>query len=204
LKQIPDAASIGLGFGNPVALASFQEGDIVLDLGSGGGIDVFLAATKVGPTGKAIGIDMTPAMIQKSRALANKHGYTNVEFKLGEIEKLPLDDASIDVIISNCVINLSPDKSQVFQEAYRVLKPTGRLLISDIVTEDELPDDVKQSLEAWAGCVAGALEKTQYLNTIKHAGFTNIEIVSQTTFDIDVSPELRGQATSIQVAAYKT
>jgi ubiquinone/menaquinone biosynthesis C-methylase UbiE len=203
LNNIPDAASMGLGCGNPVALASLQEGEVVLDLGSGGGIDVFLAAAKVGPTGKAIGIDMTPAMIEKSRALATKHGYTNVEFKLGEIEKLPIDDVSIDVIISNCVINLSPDKANVFQEAYRVLKPTGRLLISDVVTETELPDDIKQSLAAWAGCVAGALEKNQYLNTIKHAGFNNIEIVSQSTFDIDFSPALQGQATSIQVAAYK-
>ena len=203
LKNIPEASTMGLGCGNPVALASLQEGETVLDLGSGGGIDVFLTAKTVGPTGKVIGVDMTKAMINKSRALATKYGYQNVEFRLGEIENLPIEDESIDIIISNCVINLSLDKEKVFREAHRVLKPTGRILISDIVTEKELPKAVKKSFAAWAGCVAGALEKTQYLNTIRRAGFKKVEIVSQSTFDVDLSKDLKGQVTSVQVEAYK-
>jgi ubiquinone/menaquinone biosynthesis C-methylase UbiE len=203
LKNIPEASTMGLGCGNPVALAGLQEGETVLDLGSGGGVDVFLAAKKVGVTGKVIGVDMTEEMIKKSRTLATKYGYLNVEFRLGKIEKLPIEDKSIDTIISNCVINLSPDKEKVFREAHRVLKPNGRLLISDIVTEEELPEEVQKSFTAWAGCVAGALEKNQYLNTIQRAGFKNVKIVSQSTSDVDFSKELKGQITSVQVEAYK-
>ena len=203
LKNVPDASSMGLGCGNPIALASLQEGETVLDLGSGGGIDVFLAAKKVGTQGKVIGVDMTEEMVNKARATALKYEYNNVEFRLGEIEDLPITDSTVDVIISNCVINLSPDKDKVFLEAYRVLKPTGRLLISDIVTEEELPDEVKKSFAAWAGCVAGALERNQYLNTIKRAGFKNVEIISQSTYEVDLSEELRGKITSVQVEAYK-
>ena len=203
LKNVPDASSMGLGCGNPIALASLQEGETVLDLGSGGGIDVFLAAKKVGTQGKVIGVDMTEEMVNKARATALKYEYNNVEFRLGEIEDLPIADSTVDVIISNCVINLSPDKDKVFLEAYRVLKPTGRLLISDIVTEEELPDEVKKSFAAWAGCVAGALERNQYLNTIKRAGFKNVEIISQSTYEVDLSEELRGKITSVQVEAYK-
>ena len=203
LKDIPEASSMGLGCGNPVALAGLREGETVLDLGSGGGIDVFLAAKKVGAKGKVIGVDMTEEMVNKARSTALKYGYENVEFRLGEIEDLPLKDGSVDVIISNCVINLSPDKEKVFREAYRVLKPNGRLLVSDIVTEGELPEDVKKSFDAWAGCIAGALEKNQYLNTITRTGFEKVEIVSQSTYDIDLSQELKGKITSVQVEAYK-
>lgn len=203
LKNIPEDSTMGLGCGNPVALAGLQEGETVLDLGSGGGIDVFLAAKKVGVKGKVIGVDMTEGMINKSRALATQYGYLNVEFRLGEIEALPIEDKTIDVIVSNCVINLSPDKERVFKEAHRVLKHTGRLLVSDIVTEGELPEEVKKSLAAWAGCVAGALEKQQYLDTIKTAGFKKVEIVSQFTSYVDLSEELKVQITSVQVEAYK-
>ncbi len=203
LGNVPETSNMGLGCGNPVALASLKEGDIVLDLGSGGGVDAFLAAKKVGKKGKVIGVDMTEEMIQKARATALKYCYENVEFQLGEIENLPIEDRSVDVVISNCVINLSPDKKKVFRETYRVLKPNGRIMISDIVTEGELPEEVKKSLKAWAGCVAGALERDQYLDTIKRAGFENVKIVSESTFTVDVTPELKGKITSIQVEALK-
>jgi ubiquinone/menaquinone biosynthesis C-methylase UbiE len=194
---------MGLGCGNPVALASLKTGETILDLGSGGGIDVFLAAQRVGPNGKVIGVDMTQAMITTATATAQQYGYANVEFRLGEIEQLPVDDASVDVIISNCVINLSPDKARVFKEAYRVLKPNGRILISDIVTEGALPEKIKSSFAAWAGCVAGALEKQQYLDIIRNTGFQNVRIVSESTYSIDVSQALKGNITSVQVEAYK-
>jgi len=203
LRSVPEASSMGLGCGNPVALAGLNEGETVLDLGSGGGIDVFLAAKKVGPKGKAIGVDMTDEMIRKAKNTASKYGYKNIEFRLGEIENLPLEDASVDVVISNCVINLFPDKEKAFRETYRVLKPNGRIMISDIVTEAELPKEVRKSFEAWAGCVAGALEKNEYLDTIRRAGFKNVKIVSESTFTIDVSQELRGKITSVQVEGYK-
>jgi len=203
LGNVPEASNMGLGCGNPVALASLKEGDIVLDLGSGGGVDAFLAAKKVGVKGKVIGVDMTEEMIQKARATALKYGYENVEFQLGEIENLPIEDRSVDVVISNCVINLSLDKKRVFREAYRVLKPNGRIMISDIVTEGELPEEVKKNFEAWAGCVAGALERDQYLDTIKRVGFENVKIVSESTFTVDATPELKGKITSIQVEALK-
>ena len=203
VKNIPEAASMGLGCGNPVALAGLKTGETVLDLGSGGGIDVFLAAQKVGPTGKVIGVDMTQEMIGRARGIASKYDYANVEFKLGEIEDLPIDDASVDVVISNCVINLSPDKDKVFHEVFRVLAPTGRLLVSDIVTEGELPAEVKKSFAAWASCVAGALEKKQYIDTIQRAGFKHVTIVNESTYDIDVTENLKGKITSIQVEATK-
>lgn len=203
LKNVPEASIMGLGCGNPVALASLSEGETVLDLGSGGGIDVFLAAKKVGAKGKVIGVDMTEEMIQKARATASKYSYKNVEFRLGEIENLPVEDNSVDAIISNCVINLSPDKEKVFRETYRVLRPGGRIMISDLVTEGELPEEIRKSFDAWACCVAGALEKNQYLNTIKGAGFQEVRIVSETAYTIDVSLELKGKIISIQVEGYK-
>jgi len=203
LRSVPEAANMGLGCGNPVALASLKEGETVLDLGSGGGIDVFLAAKAVGPKGKAIGVDMTEEMVKGARSTAKKYGYENVEFRVGEIENLPVEDCSMDVVISNCVINLAPDKERVFREAYRVLKHGGRLMISDLVTEGELPEKVKESFEAWAGCVAGAMEKTNYLKTIRKAGFENVRIVSESTHDIDVSDELESKITSVKVEAYK-
>lgn len=204
LKTVPEASLMGLGCGNPVALASLREGETVVDLGSGGGVDVFLAARKVGSKGKVIGVDMTEEMIQKAKATASEGGYQNVEFRLGEIESLPVENNSVDVILSNCVINLSPDKEKVFREAYRVLRPGGRIMISDLVTEGELPEEIKKSFDAWAGCVAGAIEKKQYLDTIRRAGFQHVNIVSETAHTQDVSQELKGKLTSIQVEAYKS
>ncbi len=203
IKNVPETSNMGLGCGNPVALATLKEGEIVLDLGSGGGIDVFFASKKVGLKGKVIGVDMTEKMIKKSRETAKKYGYKNVEFRLGEIENLPIEDNSVDAIISNCVINLSPDKEKVFREAYRVLKPGGRIMISDLVTEGNLPDEIKKSFDAWAGCVAGALEKNDYLDKIRKAGFKNVRIVSESSYDIDVSKQLKGKITSVKVEGYK-
>jgi len=204
IESVPDDSVLGLGCGNPVALASLKEGETVLDLGSGGGIDVFLAAKKVGSSGKVIGVDMTEEMVARAKASALKHGYKNVEFRLGEIENLPVEDETVDVIISNCVINLAPDKLKVFQEAYRALKPSGRLMVSDLVTEGKLPEEIRKSYAAWAGCIAGALEKREYLDTIKRAGFKNVKVASENAYTIDVSKELRGKITSVQVEAYKS
>lgn len=204
IESVPEESVLGLGCGNPVALASLKEGDVVLDLGSGGGIDAFLASKKVGPTGKVIGIDMTEEMVDRAKTNAQKNGYTNVEFRLGEIESLPVEDEIVDVIISNCVINLAPDKLKVFKEAYRVLKPNGRLMVSDLVTQGELPEEVRKSFDAWAGCIAGALEKNEYLNKIKEAGFADIKIVTQKPYNIDISKELKGKIISIQVEAHKS
>ncbi|MDT8307265.1 MAG: arsenite methyltransferase [Anaerolineae bacterium] len=172
-----DVTGLSLGCGDPVTLATLRPGQTVLDLGAGGGIDCFLAAKKVGPAGRVIGVDMTPAMIDRARRNQAKVGADNVEFRLGEIEHLPVADNSVDVIISNCVINLSPDKEQVFREGYRVLKPGGRLAVSDIVTEGPLPPAIKNDLAAWAGCVAGALDVTEYVAAIKAAGFVDVELV---------------------------
>ncbi|MHA2233137.1 MAG: arsenite methyltransferase [Candidatus Hodarchaeales archaeon] len=179
LEALPEGADLGLGCGNPTAFASIQPGDVVVDLGSGAGIDCFLAAVKAGETGKVIGIDMTPPMIDKARANAKQGGYDNVEFRLGEIEHMPVADDVADLIISNCVINLSPDKPQVFREAYRVLKPGGKMMVSDIVLLRPLPESVRNSPEAYAGCVAGAMMKEEYLGAIRSAGFENVEIVDQ-------------------------
>ena len=164
-------ANLGLGCGNPTAMSGIKEGEIVLDLGSGAGFDCFLAANKVGETGKVIGVDMTEEMNEKARANAQTQGYNNVEFKLGDIENLPIDDNSIDVVISNCVVNLAPDKEKVFKEVYRVLKKGGRMHISDIVLLKELTQEQKENKELIAGCVGGALLKDDYLQIIKDAGF---------------------------------
>lgn len=179
LNAIPQGADLGLGCGNPTALASLREGEVVLDLGSGAGIDCFLAARKVGKTGKVIGVDMTPQMLERARENAAKGSYENVEFRLGEIENLPVADNTVDVVISNCVINLSPDKKRVFEETYRVLKPGGRLLISDIVLLKELPDEVRNSVSAYLSCIAGAIFKEDYLATIGNAGFQKVEVVDE-------------------------
>jgi SAM-dependent methyltransferase len=184
LKNVPEGANLGLGCGNPVALASLKEGETVLDLGSGAGFDAFLAAKKVGPEGKVIGVDMTPEMIEKARGNAERDSYENVEFRLGEIENLPTGDNSVDVVISNCVINLSPDKKSVFNEAYRVLKPGGRLMVSDIVLLKELPEFVKESVEAYIGCLAGAILKDEYIGAIEEAGFGDVEIVDESTYPV--------------------
>jgi SAM-dependent methyltransferase len=188
LESVPDDANLGLGCGNPTALASLKEGEVVLDLGSGGGLDCFLAAEKVGKTGKVIGVDMTPEMISLARKNAAEENDANVEFRFGEIENLPVADNTIDVIISNCVINLSPDKRRVFQEAYRVLKPGGRLMISDIVLLKSLPDSVRESIDAYVGCVAGALIKDDYLAAITSAGFENVNVIDERPFSIMAVP----------------
>src|SRR3972149_5198615 len=184
LKAVPEDSNLGLGCGNPVGLASLREGETVLDLGSGAGFDCFLAANKVGKNGRVIGVDMTPEMIEKARENARKGNYENVEFKLGEIENLPVADNSVDVVISNCVINLSPDKPRVFQEAFRVLKPGGRLMVSDIVLVKELPDYIRKSFEAYVGCLSGAVMKSQYINEIKSAGFKDVKVINETFFPV--------------------
>lgn len=185
INMVPQGANLGLGCGNPVAIASIKEGDVVVDLGSGAGFDAFLAAKKVGKEGQVVGIDMTPEMIKKAKTNAKKGGYTNVEFKLSEIEKLPLGDNYADIIISNCVINLSTDKKAVFQEAFRVLKEGGRLMVSDLVLIKDLPKNIKESVEAYVGCLAGAVKKEEYLEHMKLAGFRDIRIISQTNYPIE-------------------
>jgi ubiquinone/menaquinone biosynthesis C-methylase UbiE len=185
LGSVPEGANLGLGCGNPIALASLKEGETVLDLGSGAGFDCFLAAKKVGKKGKVIGVDMTPEMLDKGRANAKKGKYTNVEFRLGEIENLPVADQSVNVIISNCVINLSPNKRQVFEEAYRVLAPNGRLMVSDIVLLDELPKELKKNAQAYTSCVSGAELKEKYLNLMKEAGFKEVKVIDETNFPVD-------------------
>jgi arsenite methyltransferase len=185
IKSVPDGANLGLGCGNPTALASLKEGERVLDLGSGAGFDCFLAAKKVGAKGKVIGVDMTPEMLDKSRANAAKGKYTNVEFRLGEIENLPVADNSVDVIISNCVINLAPNKKRVFEEAFRVLAPNGRIMVSDIVLLKPLPKSVQESVEAYAGCIAGAEIKDKYLDLIRKAGFENVKVIDEKTYPLE-------------------
>jgi len=176
-ENIPeDISSFSLGCGNPIALASLRTGETVVDFGSGGGLDCFLASKKVGESGHVIGVDMTPEMLDKARANLKKLGFSNVEFRLGEIEHLPIADGTVDVVISNCVVNLSPDKPQVFRDALRVLKPGGRLAISDIVTEGELPAALKKDLEAWAGCLSGAQDVGDLRRMLTQAGFVNIQI----------------------------
>jgi SAM-dependent methyltransferase len=186
LEQVPEGANLGLGCGNPVALASLEEGQTVLDLGSGGGFDSFLAAKQVGEEGRVIGVDMTPEMIDRAQHNAEKGGYENVEFRLGKIEHLPLADHSVDVVLSNCVINLSPDKEQVFQEAFRALKPGGRLMVSDIVLLKPLPRLIKVSIEAYVACLAGAATREDYLRAIQTAGFVDIEVVEETSVPVDL------------------
>ncbi len=185
LASVPEGADLGLGCGNPVALASLRPGETVMDLGSGAGLDCFLAAEKVGREGKVIGVDMTPEMIDKARANAAGGDYSNVEFRLGEIENLPAADAYVDVVISNCVINLSPDKGRVFREAFRVLKPGGRLMVSDLVLLKELPDAIRDAVGLRTGCITGAMLKRDYLRAIRQAGFTRVEVVKEKNFPID-------------------
>ena len=177
LTSIPAEANMGLSCGNPTATAHLKAGEVVVDLGSGGGLDVFLASKQVGPTGRAIGIDMTPAMIDRGRANANSGGYTNVDFHLSTIDKIPLPDASVDCVISNCVLNLAPDKPAVFREIARVLKPGGRLAVSDIALKHELPEAIAKSVAAYVGCIAGAIRIDDYRSGLLTAGFEHVEIV---------------------------
>jgi arsenite methyltransferase len=189
LKSIPDGANLGLGCGNPVAFAVIKEGDVVLDLGSGAGVDCFLASKIVGDQGRVIGVDMTPEMVEKAKANGENNGYRNVDFRLGEIENLPVESSSVDVIISNCVINLSTDKPKVFREACRVLKPGGTMMVSDIVLLEDLPDYLKGSVEAYAGCIAGAVRKDEYLAAIKQAGFDDISVVAESNYPAELIAE---------------
>lgn len=181
LDLIPKDADMGLGCGNPVALASLREGETVVDLGSGGGIDVFLAAKRVGDKGRVIGIDMTKEMIKKAEKNTKKSRFKNVEFKLGDIENMPLVDNIADCVISNCVINLASDKQKVFNEAFRVLKPNGRLMLSDMVLVRDLPEKILKSAEMYTGCISGALKKEDYLSKIKNSGFSDITVVQENT-----------------------
>ncbi len=223
LSSLPEGANMNLGCGNPVAMASLTPGETVIDLGSGGGIDCFLASKKVGPTGKVIGVDMTAEMIDKARTNCRRGKYTNVEFRLGEIENLPIADNTGDIIISNCVINLSPNKQRVFNEAFRVLKSKGRLMISDMVLLKDIPEAIMKNVQAYIGCVAGAEKKNEYLNQIKQAGFENVQIIEETKLpyealvsdatakqimkELDITKEkaaeLFGDVVSIKVSAKK-
>ena len=222
-QSVPEGANLGLGCGNPVALASIKEGEIVLDLGAGAGFDCFLAASKVGEHGRVIGVDMTPDMVAKARENASKGGCTNVEFRLGEIENLPVEDNLANLVISNCVINLSPDKERVFTEAYRTLKSGGRLMISDIVLLKPLPSYILNSIEAYVGCIAGAAMKSDYIEAIKSAGFQEVTVIDETSFpmeclvndptaqaivsNLEISPEMlagiASSVASVKVSAIK-
>jgi arsenite methyltransferase len=219
LTDLPDSLTgISLGCGDPTAIAELRPGQVVLDLGSGGGIDCFLAAREVGPEGRVIGLDMTPEMVKLARRNAKQVGATNVEFRYGEMEDIPLPDESVDVIISNCVINLSPDKDAVFGEAYRVLRPGGWVSVADIVVDGELPPSIRSRLDAWAGCIAGALDEADYLDRIRAAGFERVEVLSrdyatsdQITEDVEAllaeaevsARELARKVASVRVKAYK-
>ena len=187
LAEAPEGSNLGLGCGNPLAHAALGQGDVVVDLGSGAGFDCFLAANRVGPEGRVIGVDMTPEMLDRARANAASGGYGNVEFRLGEIENLPVADATADVVISNCVINLATDKARVFGEALRVLKPGGRLMVSDLVLRRPLPESVRRSVEAYAGCIAGAMLEDDYLAAIRGSGFTDVEVLAETGYQVGSS-----------------
>ncbi len=214
----PDAVAVSLGCGNPTALLQLEPGQTVLDLGSGGGIDVLLSAKHVGPTGKVYGLDMTDEMLALARENQRKAGATNVEFLSGTIEAIPLPDNSVDVIISNCVINLSTDKDAVLREAFRVLKPGGRFAVSDVVVRGHVPPDLRRSMELWVGCIAGALEEHEYDAKLRAAGFTEVEVeawriynvddvrsfLTETGFDVDqLAPEVEGRFASAFVRARK-
>ncbi len=204
LRLVPEMAILGVGCGNPTALADLKEGETVVDLGSGAGIDVFLAARRVGGRGRVIGVDMTEDMVAKGRQLAQDHGFTNVEFRLGDIEHLPVDSATVDVIISNCVINLTPDKLASFKEIHRVLRPGGHILIADLVTAGELPPDVRASAAAWADCLAGTMAREAYLETIRSAGFMEVAVVSESAYEAPgLDERLHEKIISVKVRAVK-
>ncbi len=201
LEHIPKEAIRGLGCGNPLGVLNLEKGDSVLDLGSGLGIDVFLAAEKVEEEGQSVGIDTTKEMVNKAREIAKKNSYENVRFEHGDMEVMPFSDGSFDAVISNCVINLSPDKTSVFKEIYRVLKPGGSMLISDIVSKDELPEEIKDNPEAWSQCIGGAIEKEKYLDIVKDAGFEKIDVISQRSYEN--LEEYDTELLSIEIKAFK-
>jgi len=217
LDAVPEGANLGLGCGNPLALALVKPGDVVLDLGSGAGFDAFLAVPRVGPEGRVIGVDMTEEMIAQARANAERAGYTNVEFRLGEIESLPVEDSSVDLVISNCVLNLVPDKGQAFREIARVLKPGGRMVVSDIVRRGDLPAWLLESADAYAACIGGASDQTEYLALARAAGLAEVEVLSETdavdlltastdcgcSLGEEAAEQLRGRVFSISVSARK-
>jgi len=205
LEGLPvDVTGLSLGCGDPVSIASLKPGETVLDLGSGGGIDCFLAAREVGPEGHVIGVDMTPDMLAKANANKAKMGVTNVEFRQGQIEALPVDDSSVDVIMSNCVINLSPDKMSVFSEAFRVLKPGGRVSISDVVTEGEFSDELRAQTDKWAECVTGAIDADIYTGMMREVGFTEITVVDKAdASEIVLHEEGMPRVFSARITAYK-
>ena len=184
MEAVPKGSNLGLGCGNPTAVASLRAGETVLDLGSGAGFDCFLAAREVGESGRVIGVDMTPEMVEKARENAREGGYDNVEFRLGEIENLPVPDGAVDVVISNCVINLSTAKARAFAEAYRALRPGGRVMISDLVLSGDLPESVSGSPAAYAGCIAGAIRKEEYLRLMEAAGFRDVRVAGESRFEI--------------------
>jgi len=185
ISAAPPESNMGLGCGNPVALASLKEGEVVLDMGAGGGFDCFLASSRVGTSGMVIGVDITSEMVDRARANARKGGYTNIDFRQGDLENMPVADRYVDVVISNCAINLIPNKNMVFREAFRVLKPGGRLAISDVVLTRELPQFVKTSSKAYIGCLAGAIMKEEYLQTLKSVGFSEIDVVAESSFPVE-------------------
>jgi SAM-dependent methyltransferase len=189
LARLPEGADLGLGCGDPTADADLQPRQTVLDLGSGAGVDCFLAARRVGPQGYVIGVDMTDQMLAKARENAKRGGFTNVEFRKGEIENLPVESAAVDRIISNCVINLAPDKSKVFAEAFRVLKPGGAITVSDIVSIGNVPPSIRADMEAWAGCTAGALDKEVYLGIMRKAGFSQVSVLKEVVYDYLCGPD---------------
>ncbi len=201
LGSIPKGASMSLGCGNPTSVADLKPGEVVLDLGSGGGVDCFLAAKKVGDRGFVIGVDMTEEMIDRARHNAKTGGYSNVSFRLGEIEELPVDSGTIDAIISNCVINLAPDKTRVFKEMFRVLRHGGRFSVSDVVAKGAIPLNVRKNMEQWAGCISGALDKNDYLQKVADAGFERIEIRSEIDYDFQRTDDF--SLASVTVVGYK-
>jgi len=186
LSKMPENSNLGVGCGNPIAFASIKKGETILDLGSGAGFDCFIASEETGKTGKVIGVDFTPEMVNQANINAKKGNYTNVEFKIGEIENLPIDDNTIDLIISNCVINLSNQKEEVFKEAYRVAKQGGRLMISDLILLNELPDYILNSVDGHIACLSGTIRKEEYINAIEKAGFNNVKIDKEQAFPMDL------------------
>jgi arsenite methyltransferase len=206
MNSVPEGANLGLGCGNPVAMASLKKGETVLDLGSGAGFDCFLAAKRVGKNGRVIGVDMTPEMIDKARENARRGRYQNVEFRLGEIENLPVADGTVDIVISNCVINLSPDKKRVFQEAFRTLKAGGRLMVSDIVLMKKLPAIIKKNVQAYVGCLSGAEMRDKYLKIIEDTGFQDVKVIEETFFPIENmanDPTAKAIAKTVRIPAEK-